>query len=166
MKLFALLLSIFLPGLGQVWLSRYRRGIAIFFSVVILLDLALVIIPFSAPSLSAIIFVLWTLAVIIYIYNLKDIIWIVFLRERRSLTEKKKPIFQEGVKFYLTNNLANAAESFYQVLKLDRDDIDAMFYLALVYKNMGNYNLADRMFSQCSNLDLNEKWKQQIEAEM
>ncbi|MBI4712576.1 MAG: hypothetical protein HY762_04655 [Planctomycetes bacterium] len=166
MKLLALLLSVFLPGLGQVWLSRYRRGIALFFSVVILLDLALVIIPFSVPSLSAIIFILWAFAVIIYIYNLNDIIWVVFLRERRSLAEKKKPLFQEGVKFYLANNLDNAAESFRQVLKLDRDDIDVMFYLALVYKNMGKHGNGRRMFNKCSNLDLNNKWKQQIQAEM
>ena len=160
MNLFAFTLSLFLPGLGQVLLNRYWRGTIIFFLWLISLDLALVILPciLGATKWENISIFLLVFAAIIYLYNIYNITWIVFLRKRASLANNKKRLFKNGIYYYLNNDLDKACKSFVKLLDIDNDDIDAIFYLATAYKAGEYYSRMRRLLSRGDNLDLAKKW--------
>lgn len=165
MNAIALIISIFFPGLGQVLLSRYLKGLLIFFFTVILLDLSLLIIPFLFPTLHALrseftLKGLYLLSVCIYLYNLWDIFNIVYYRKRKSLQEKKKVLLKQGIKYYLQNDLYAAQKELKRALKLDNDDIDILYYLFRIEGFLGETAREKRLLNKLSLLDFDKKWVQ------
>jgi len=165
-KIWALVLSIILPGLGQVLTGRHRRGVVLFFAYLVFLDLAFIILPclwgemLLARILSKGLFIS---ALIIWCYNIIDILRIIWWRERRSLREKKKALFGEVINLYLQNNLMQARTKANEILRIDRDDPDAFFYLGLMAKKETKDNLAQKYWTQSLVLDETEKWRWEID---
>lgn len=166
MKTVAFILSVLLPGCGQVLLSRYRKGLVLFFSIVISLDLSVIIIPFLLPTLGvypaqggALRFTLYALCFIIYLYNIWDIFNIVYWRERNVLRQKKNIFFKQGIIYYLQNDLNNAKKEFIRGLTLDKDDIDIIYYLSKIEKSLGATSREKRLLNKLTQLDLANKWK-------
>jgi hypothetical protein len=156
--MFPFILSVFLPGLGQVLLSRYLKGLFILFSIIILLDLYLVIIPFLFPTLHALRSTLYILSVCIYLYNFWDIFNIVYYRKRKSLQERKKFLLKQGVKYYLKNDLYAARQELKRALKLDKDDVDMIYYLGRIEKSLGDTRQEKLLLNKLSLLDFDKKW--------
>ncbi|MDI6787299.1 MAG: hypothetical protein QME51_02880, partial [Planctomycetota bacterium] len=147
------LCSLFLPGIGQVLLSRHARGVIIFFSIIILLDIALIILPlydgsafgvygakgatlrseFMAPSAAP----LYALCFIVYAYNLWDIFNIVYWSNRRALKEKKKTILKRAITYYLKADIDSSRDELKKALKLDKEDINVLYYLSKVWGGGG-----------------------------
>ncbi len=152
------MLSVFLPGLGQVLLNRYQRGIIIFFLSIISTDMAFVILPCLMESgLNVIRPVLLAFCAIIYFYNLYDIIWIVLLRERTALKGRKTTLFKNGITAYLRNDFDNARLVFRKILHIDSDDADAIFYLAMAYKSIDNQRKTRQLLNTGYDLDFTRK---------
>ncbi|MBI4834035.1 MAG: tetratricopeptide repeat protein [Planctomycetes bacterium] len=162
-KLTAVALSIF-PGLGQILTGRYMRGFILFFSFLLFMDFALVIIPclWSDYYVRDISRALVISSVLIWCYNIMDILRIVWWLERASLTEKKAPFFQKTIAYYLQNNFPEARKELKNILRLDRDDADALFYLGAIAHREGKYPAAIRFFHYCLQLDQTEKWRWEI----
>ncbi|MBI5778199.1 MAG: hypothetical protein HZA49_01925 [Planctomycetes bacterium] len=158
--MFPLILSVFFPGLGQILLSRYLKGLLIFFSAVILLDTSLIVISFLFPAFHVLRSVLLASCFIIYVYNLVDIFNTVYYRKRKSLREKKKTLLKLGIKYYLQNDLYAAQKELKRALKLDKDDIDIIYYLFRIEKNLGAAGTEKQLFNKLSLLDFDKKWIQ------
>lgn len=159
------ILSVFFPGLGHVLLSRYIKGLSIFFSVIILLDLSFIIMPFvitpDPDSIGASICSAFNVAAIfIYLYNLWDIFNIVYYRKRKSLRRQKNVLLKDGIKFYLQNDLSNARNELKKALKLDNDDIDILYYLFMTGKHSGKNAGGKRLLNKLNSLDFDKKWVQ------
>lgn len=154
-----------IPGLGQIFTGRYLRGFVLFFSSLILFDLAFIIIPFlwGGTDLANISRGLVFSALIIWIYNLIDIARIVWWRERETLIQQKKPLFQSAFTCYLQNEIAGARKEFRKILQHDRDDIDALFYLGVIARQAGKTSQARRYFEKSLRRDENQKWLWEIE---
>ncbi|HLD36499.1 MAG TPA: hypothetical protein VJC37_07235 [Planctomycetota bacterium] len=162
MNLLAFILSLFFPGLGQVLLSRYLKGLFIFFSIIILVDLSSVILPLiwgwqdsaQARTFAGI------LAAVIYLYNLWDIFNIVYYRKRKSLQRKRGELLKAGIKYYLQNDLYGARKELKKALKLDKDDIDVLYYLFRIEGSLGETAREKRLLNKLSLLDFDKKWVQ------
>ena len=162
MHVFAFILSLFFPGLGQVLLSRYLKGLLIFFSVIILVDLSFVILPFiwgwqdsaQVRTFGSI------LAASIYLYNLWDIFNIIYYRKRKSLRKEKDILLKAGIKCYLQNDLYGARKELKKALKLDKDDIDVLYYLFRIEEFLGETDRGKRLLNKLSLLDFDKKWVQ------
>ncbi len=167
MKIMSILLAPF-PGLTQIYLGRYLRGILFFFGFVILLDLGLVIIPClllavpSNPASNG----FYLGAGVFWCYHVGDIIRIIWWRERKDLREKKNLLFQDALALYLQDKLDAAQTAFRKILKIDRDDPDALFYLGKIYQAAGKKYQAKYLFQKSLNLDPREKWRWVIQEEI
>ena len=64
---------------------------------------------------------------------------------------------------YLKNNLPETQQQVKEILRLDRDDPDALFYLGVVSYLTGKTSRAGRYFNQSLQIDETEKWRWEIE---
>jgi tetratricopeptide (TPR) repeat protein len=160
MTVIAFIISILLPGLGQVLLSRYWKGLIVFFSIIILLDMSLVILPclLGWQDSNQIRILLVSLALIIYLYNLWDIFNIIYWKQRSYLQEKKNALLKQGIIYYLQNDLDNAKNEFMKALKIDDGNIDTLYYLSKTEEARGKASQARKISNQLSNLDFKNKW--------
>ncbi|MFH0888223.1 MAG: hypothetical protein V1871_03345 [Planctomycetota bacterium] len=161
MKAIAFIFSILLPGLGQVLLSRYRKGLIIFFSIIISLDLSLIILPCLSgwKNSERIRLFLIILTIIIYLYNLWDIFNIIYWRQRFSLRKKREDLLKQGIVYYLQNDLEKAKKEFMKALKIDNDNIDVLYYLSKTEEAFGEIPQKRRIVNKLSHLDFANKWK-------
>jgi len=157
--MFAAILSIIFPGLGQVAISRYLKGIIIFFSIIISLDIALIIIPLVLPE-DYLQFKnkLLLLTAIIYIYNLWDIFNLVYFRHRKSMKERKKTYLKQSIIYYLQNDLINAQKELTKAYKLDKDDVNILYYLSKISEFSGEINRNSNLTEKTRQLDFTDKW--------
>jgi tetratricopeptide (TPR) repeat protein len=159
-QMFPFILSIFFPGLGQVLLSRHLKGLFIFFSVIILLDFAFIILPLTLQHYPAYIQrAAGYTVVVIYLYNLWDIFNIVYYRHRKSLREKKEALLKEGITYYLQNDFNKARAELKRALKLDNDDIDILYYLSRIESAAGDPVREKHLLNRLGLLDFDKKWE-------
>jgi len=153
-----------IPGLGQILTGRYLRGFILFFSFVILIDLSLVILPFVWENyqIEAVRPVFIIAAVIIWFYNIIDILRIIWWRERENLQKRKITIFQKAFTMYLQDNLIEAEKILRSLLKMDRDDVDTLFYLGVISHRQGKRGRARSYFNKLLQLDETQKWSWEI----
>lgn len=162
-KVSAGLLSL-IPGLGQILTGRYLRGFVLFFSFVIFIDFILVISPCvwgseqAKTSCDALIIA----AIIIWIYNIIDMVRIIWWRERDALRKKKIPLFNKAFALYLQDNMAETEKNLRSLLKLDRDDSDALFYLGVISFRQRKSGRAHSYFNKALQLDVTQKWQWEI----
>lgn len=161
MRTVAFIFSILLPGLGQVLLSRYRKGLIIFFSIIISLDLSLIILPCLSgwQNSEQIRFFLIALTIIIYLYNLWDIFNIIYWKQRFSRRKKKEDLLKQGIVYYLQNDLERAKKEFMKALKIDNDNIDILYYLSKIEEALGKIPQKRRIVNKLSHLDFTNKWE-------
>lgn len=162
-KISAGVLSI-IPGLGHILTGRYIRGYIFFFSFLIFIDLAFIILPFVLESyqINAASQAFIIAAVIIWFYSVIDIARIIWWREREIIQKRKIPLFHKVFILYLQNNLAEAEKNLRKLLKIDRDDLDTLFYLGVIYHGQGKRRRARYYFNKSLQLDETQKWQWEI----
>ncbi len=167
LKVMALLLSP-LPGLTQIYLGRYFRGMLFFFSFILLVDLGLVIIPcvlFAYPD-NPVSRGFYMGAGMVWCYHIWDVIRILWWRERKVIQDKKNKLFHQMLICYLQDKLAEAVMVLEEILRMDRDDSNAFFYLGVIAKARGKKYRAKYLFQKALSLDPVEKWRWVIQEEV
>ncbi|MBI3270849.1 MAG: tetratricopeptide repeat protein [Planctomycetes bacterium] len=162
MKVFAVLLSV-LPGLGHILLGRCRRGLVLFTVFAVLVNFWVVAPvlwqggppPVERPGLFA-------AAALVWLYSMLDAMRLVYWRERAGVVTRKKHLFLEALAAYVRNDLEGARRRLKRVLRLDRDDPTAHFYLGMVYQGEGKRWRARRCYKRSLALDETKKWRWEI----
>jgi tetratricopeptide (TPR) repeat protein len=101
-------------------------------------------------------------AILLWGYGLYDVWRKTFGRLREGLRAEEAKHFRAGLVHYLGENLDEATREFLFVLRLDDEDIDALFYLAMTHQRAGRYPHARRLFRKCQALDVWGKWTDEI----
>ncbi|NUN48698.1 MAG: hypothetical protein HUU15_07705 [Candidatus Brocadiae bacterium] len=159
-------LGFVLPGAGHIVLGRPGRGLWMFFWVAFFANAALI-----AP-----VFDLWGASVdargclvaagIVWLYAALDLLRLLFWRHRRKLEEVKREKLLSAFGFYLRGEYGRARARLKQILRMDRDDPDAHFHMALTYKREGMPRLAKRHFRLALSLDPGRKWEEEVRKEL
>ncbi len=157
-KTIALILSLILPGLGQVLLGQLLKGAFIYLWFVILVSASIgishgliTILPGGLGDGILIQNIILTAIALLWLYNLVDIVR--FVRGGSGIVEKEKQrVFQEGLEHYINGNLRAAVPKFNEVIKIDSHDVDGILYLGMTYEKIGEREKADKAFQRYFNL--------------
>ena len=162
----ALLASLFLPGAGQLLLGRSLRGLSIAAVWGLVADGVILGFygPFVGPWTDSLVAGSGILGILVWSYSLYDVWHRGFGRFRESVRIEIYKHFRTGLVHFLGRDYAAAAHEFRFVLNLDDEDVDALFYLGLSAKEMGNAPRSRRLLKKCQALDTSGKWKTEIDS--
>lgn len=160
--------SIAVPGAGQVIIGHSLRGLSIF--AVFGLAMDGVVLGFYGPvfgaSADGLVMGAGLFAILLWCYSLYDVWRRTFGRMREGRQTEKAKHFRAGLVHYLSKELDEAAREFRFVLRLDDEDLDALFYLAMALHQAGRERRARRLFKRCLALDDLEKWRDEIDLHL
>jgi len=103
---------------------------------------------------------------VIWFYSVLDLLRILIWRRRRALEEAKREKFLSAFGLYLKGEYARARAKLRIVLRMDRDDPDAHFHIAMTYKREGLPRLAKKYFRRALSLDPWRKWAEDVKREL
>jgi len=160
--------SMILPGAGQVVIGRSLRGLSIFAVFGLAMDGVVLGLygPVFGASADRLVMGAGLSAILLWCYSLYDVWRRTFGRMREGLQTEKAKHFRSGMVHYLSRELDEAAPDFRFVLRLDDEDLDALFYLAMTLHHAGRYRRARRLFRRCLALDDSEKWRDEIDLHL
>jgi len=155
------LLSLILPGTGQIACGRPVRGILLCVAFTAAAAVAATRAAFLPGSVVLDVPFLLALGLMAAAWLLAQ--WGMLLRLRQhSLRPCLHPArdrhFERGVIFYLRADLVAAEHEFRRALLLDPEDADAWFYLAAVLEELGEVRRAQRARAHCRAVDVQGKW--------
>jgi tetratricopeptide (TPR) repeat protein len=154
------------PGAGHVFLGRAPRGIFLFFWFLFFVNAWLVAPVLSAWALSPDPKGMLAAAGVIWLYAVLDLLRILIWRNRKALDDAKRERFLGAFGLYLRGEYARARQKLKGVLRMDRDDPDAMFHIAMTYKREGIPRLAKRYFRRSLRVDPWRKWEDEVRREL
>ncbi|MBI3096839.1 MAG: hypothetical protein HYY93_01130 [Planctomycetes bacterium] len=157
-----------IPGLGHIAIGRCFRGVLLFFGFTFFVN-GFIIAPFlwHGDGFGRDISVALACAGSVYwLYATLDFFRIAYWRGLQSVRDSKRRLFLDALTHYLRNDLAAARRELRSILRLDSDDADAYFHLAMTYKAMGARWRARRCLALCRTKDANGKWLHQIREEL
>ena len=151
--------SLLVPGSGQVLLGRLRGGV--------LLACAWLL---SAAGSVFVIFVwpevwgafakaaLGGVAIAIYIFCQAETFLLYQAANDKKRKEHADLLYKQACVDYLRGDFAAAREKLRQLLRNNKDDVDAHIQMAHLARAEGNADLARRWFKQAQFLDTDGKW--------
>ena len=74
------------------------------------------------------------------------------------MRKEKDILLKAGIKCYLQNDLYGARKELKKALKLDKDDIDVLYYLFRIEGFLGETARGKRLLNKLSLLDFDKKW--------
>ena len=74
------------------------------------------------------------------------------------MRKEKDILLKAGIKCYLQNDLYGARKELKKALKLDKDDIDLLYYLFRIEEFLGETARGKRLLNKLSLLDFDKKW--------
>jgi len=160
----ALLIALVIPGAGQIILGSTLRGLCIFAVIGLLFDGIVVGLfgPETGISSNFLILGLAGFAFLVWAYSLYDVWRRAFGRYRESLRIVKYKHYRTGLIHYLGGDFDGAIRDFKSVLKLDDEDVDALYYLAVAHLENGNTRAGMRLLKRCKSLDKQKKWADEV----
>ena len=166
MRSACILMSILFPGLGHIVKGEHAKGVVLS----ICYGLSLQGFLYStyvwrlmfAPAFPAVCLVL---AVALWAFALVDISRRLYFVDEDAEARNRDRLFREGLLAYLRGDLPRSEEALVNLLKVDRDDADGCFHLALVYRQKGDVEKARKTLRRCRSADDNDKWEWEIERE-
>jgi tetratricopeptide (TPR) repeat protein len=99
----------------------------------------------------------------IWIFNIIDIMRIIWWRERENIKKLKEPLFLTTFSAYIQNDLEVAEKQLRKLLRIDRDDTDALFYMGVISFRKNKIRRAKRCFEKSLQFDEARKWTYEIE---
>jgi tetratricopeptide (TPR) repeat protein len=168
MRLCALLANGILPGAGQILLGYVLRGLCFFSVFGLLVDGLLYGLygPISGESADRLILFSAFSAALVWGYGVFDVWWVAFGRVRKGRVLRRREHFRSGLVHFLCSRYPEAVHEFETSLKLDREDVDTLFYLGLAYQFSSQPRKARRLFRRClAHRDAN-RWKAEALQQM
>ncbi|MCE9581234.1 MAG: tetratricopeptide repeat protein [Planctomycetes bacterium] len=154
------------PGAGHVVVGRISRGVWLFAWFAFFANAAAVAPIFAALGARVSPIGCAVAAGVIWLYAALDLLRILIWRHRKALEEKKREKFLSAFGYYLRGEYSRARAKLRAVLKLDRDDPDAHFHMAMTYKRDGMPRLAKKHFRKSLVLDPWRKWQEEVKREL
>ena len=160
----ALLVAHIIPGGGHIILGSTMRGLCIFAVVGLHFDGVVVGLfgPETGISSDVLILGSGSFAFLVWAYSLYDVWRRAFGRYRESLRIVKYKHFRTGLIRYLGEDFEGAIREFKSALKLDDEDVDALYYLAVAHLEDGNTRSGMRLLKRCRSLDTQKKWADEV----
>ena len=160
----SLLAALLIPGSGHIILGSTMRGLCIFAVIGLLFDGIVVGLfgPGTGNSSDLLILCSGSFAFLVWAYSLYDVWRRAFGRYRESLRVVKYKHFRTGLIHYLGGDFERAAREFRSALKLDDEDVDALYYLAVTSLDNGNTRAGMRLLKRCKALDRQKKWADEV----
>jgi tetratricopeptide (TPR) repeat protein len=154
------------PGAGHVVLGRIGRGLWIFFWAAFFANAAAISPVFRSWGSRVDARGCLVAFAVVWLYGALDLLRIMMWRRRKALEEKKREKFLSAYGLYLKGEYAKARLRLRAILRMDRDDPDAHFHIAMTYKREGMLRLAKKHFRKSVALDPWRKWAEDVEREM
>ena len=166
MRAHYVVITILFPGLGHILKGEHLNGVVIsicwslplqgfLYSTFVWTDLFHP--AFSTVSL-ALLAGIWILSIV-------DISRRLYFVDENATAREKDRLFRESSEAYLKGDLNRAEEALGAMLKLDREDADGHFHLAMILKAKGETEKARRALRRCRSVDDSDKWGWEIEKE-
>lgn len=160
--------SVLIPGLGQMLMGRPIRGSLFLLGAGLCVDVSAIAwfrLAAVPPTRSALTFGPLVLAALLWLYGIVDA-FILARPEAAQVARRRDQHYRQGLLCFLVDDLEEAEAQFRQAIRLDRDDVDARFHLALTLKARGDLRKARRVLLQCRELDEEKKWRSEIGREL
>ncbi|MFH0964457.1 MAG: hypothetical protein V2A58_10655 [Planctomycetota bacterium] len=166
MRVVYVVLTILFPGLGHLVKGEHLKG------VVLGICFAL---PFSGFLVSWAVYteafhpafeiVCLCLFAAVWIVAIIDIARRVYFVDESATLKEKERLFREGVEAYLRGDFNRAEEALHALLRVDHDDPDGYFHLAMVFKEKGDLERARKALRRCRSVDDADKWAWEVQRE-
>ena len=105
-------------------------------------------------------------AAALWIFAIVDIARRLYFVDEDAAARERDRLFSEAMVAYLQGDLNRAEETLHMMLKMDRDDPDGRFHLAMIYKEKGDSDKARRVLRRCRSVDDADKWAWETEQEL
>ena len=165
----AIILSLILPGLGEIILERPVNGLFLFASYTFFVLLG-VFRFFTIETTSILEDRMLCLAIgaasASWMCALVETCQLAFDRRGERTKAARDKHIRDGMIFHLKGEFGQAADEFRKALALDRQDVDARFHLAMALKAQGLHREAKQALKKCLALDAESKWYSEICDEM
>ena len=165
----AIILSLIVPGIGEIILERPVNGLFLFasYTFFVLLGVFRFFTIETASILEDRILCLaigaagasWGCALV-------ETCQLAFGRRGERTKAARDERIRDGMIFHLKGEFGQAAGEFRSALALDRRDVDARFHLAMALKAQGLRREAKRALKKCLALDAESKWYSEICEEL
>ncbi len=165
-RILALLLSV-VPGWGHVYWGRERVGLAIFTAAAVLAFAwinGLAVYQGAGRGV-----LVWGAGVGLVAFAL--IVWVELFRRTRATRvgeeeASRERLLERGAAAYLHGELDAAIAHFSACLRIDPQDVEALFRIGIVHARHGDAREARRWLRRTVRHDLEDKWRWEIEREL
>jgi tetratricopeptide (TPR) repeat protein len=161
----AFLLSL-VPGWGHVYLGRERVGLAIFSLTAASAFLLLNVVLIGRGGRTSLSWVAGAAVVLFWAFGIADVWRRTSPARLKRIEERKSAFLRSGIIAYLRDDLAAAQADFRACLKLDSQEPEALLRLGVVLSRQGAIRSARSFLRRARALDLEEKWRWEIEREL
>ena len=168
MRSYAFLFNAVVPGAGHLLAGYSLRGLLIFVYFGLMVDGIFVGLygPTVGPSSDYLVITSASFAFILWLYGLSDIWKRSYGRYRESVQAEKDKHLRAGLVHHLSGKYEKAVGEFSYVLRLDDEDVDALYHLGLANKFIGNRHEAIQAFKKCRSCDKASKWEAEISVHL
>ena len=154
------------PGLTQLWFSGTLWGLVIGCGFAWVVNLAVVstfvwtelIGPWSRIGV-------WGLLVLVWAGSLSLSFRQLRLRDPAEIRAKAEDLFRRAQGEYLSGNWIGAEQLLAEILRIDRQDVDAQMLLASLLRRTGQLTEAADQLRRLEATEGSEKWQSEIERE-
>jgi tetratricopeptide (TPR) repeat protein len=162
----ALILSL-VPGWGHVYWGREFLGLSLF-TVAAVLGFAFLngLFIYQGPGRGLLV---WSSGLLLGVCEV--VVWVeLFVRtlpaRQRREEEERERLIAEGSIAYLRNDYERAVDLFRQCLRINPQDVDAMFRLGVVHARAGDGRQARRWLNSTLRHDVEERWSWEVGREL
>jgi transcriptional antiterminator Rof (Rho-off) len=154
------------PGLTQLWFSGTLWGLAVGCGFAWLVNLAVVstfvwtelIGPWSRIGVWGLLVVVWAGSLSLSFRQLR-------LRDPAEIRAKAEDLFRRAQGEYLSGNWIGAEQLLAEILRIDRQDVDARILLVSLLRRTGQLAEAADQLRRLEVTEGSEKWRSEIERE-
>lgn len=143
--------SILVCGVEQVRRKQYARGFLLYGLYVSSTGYLVLLLAQKTkgpePFVTAVIFLI---ASLVWLYNVLDMIDLARGEKVGTDLEQKRSddLYEKGRLLYFKGDLVKARECFEELLKTKHDDLDSVYQLAKIHRELGNEKKALRLFKR------------------
>lgn len=162
----SILLSL-LPGWGHIYLGREGQGLLVFTAAAIsgftLLNATLIYLGELRGTLIGIASIA---TAGLFLYSVGDIFRLTAPLRLQRISRRRDQLLWEGMLAYLRSDYVGAEQKFLECARLDALDVEPVFRAGVAASRRGAWREARRLFNKARKLDIELKWKWELEEEL